>query len=214
MAIVGDKVEPRELQEDGCAHNELILDMLARLLEERDTRIEQLTGIGVLVGPGMFTSLRVGLCVAKAISECHHVPVKGINTLEAFAHAVDAEVEHTIVALDAKKGQIYAAVFSGSSVLLRPCVLKPADLGNQVVRRLKPARVAIAGNAAELVLAELRPLGIRLVGLDSGVLGGLAVANPALGLLKSGPGDDPAGLTPLYIRQTDAELSRDPVLKK
>jgi tRNA threonylcarbamoyladenosine biosynthesis protein TsaB len=209
VALVGEGVQPRELRENGCAHNELVLDMLARLLAEQGIRAEQLHGIGVLVGPGMFTSLRVGLCVAKAVSETHHVPVKGINTLEAFAYAVDVRVENSIVALDANKGQVYAAVFSGSRVVLEPCVLRPAGLRSQIVGELKPGRTAVTGNAADLVLAELRPLGIDLVELGSGVLGALPVGNLALESLKRGLEDDPATLAPFYIRQTDAELARD-----
>ncbi|UCG43998.1 MAG: tRNA (adenosine(37)-N6)-threonylcarbamoyltransferase complex dimerization subunit type 1 TsaB [candidate division WOR-3 bacterium] len=208
VALVGDGVEPLELREDGCAHNELILDMLARLLQARSTGLGQLGGIGVLVGPGMFTSLRVGLSVAKAVSETHRVPLKGINTLEAFAHAVDAEAGNTIVALDARKGQIYAAIFSGDSTILRPSVLRPAELKDHTIGKLMPGRVAVVGDAAGIALAELHSLGIGAAARGSGVLGGLAVGNLALEYLRRGPGDDPAELAPFYIRKTDAELAR------
>jgi tRNA threonylcarbamoyladenosine biosynthesis protein TsaB len=67
-------------------HNERVFDLLDRMFAEAGLELTRLDGIGVTIGPGMFTSLRVGLSVAKGLAMTCGIALKGVNTLDAMAH--------------------------------------------------------------------------------------------------------------------------------
>ena len=69
-----------------ACHNEQVFKLLDRLFAEGSGfELTRLDGIGVTIGPGMFTSLRVGLSVAKGLAMTCGIALKGINTLDAMA---------------------------------------------------------------------------------------------------------------------------------
>jgi len=64
-----------------------------RLFESTGTSGADLTGLAVAIGPGSFTSLRIGLAAAKGLSLAQKLPIVGVPTLEiiAAAHPLDAD---------------------------------------------------------------------------------------------------------------------------
>jgi tRNA threonylcarbamoyladenosine biosynthesis protein TsaB len=93
-------------------------DHAKRIMLEIDTLFKvahvspsQLAGIGVGVGPGSYTGVRVGIATAKALAKGLGVPLVSVNTLAAMAFAAMQENETGMVALDARKGSVYASVF-------------------------------------------------------------------------------------------------------
>ncbi|MGG7055910.1 tRNA (adenosine(37)-N6)-threonylcarbamoyltransferase complex dimerization subunit type 1 TsaB [Nitrosomonas sp. ANs5] len=93
-------------------HSELLLPMLAALLNEHDLTLKQLDGIAYGAGPGSFTGLRIACGVAQGLAFAHDLPVVGIITLEAMAQQVNAE--RVLAALDARMGEIYFAAYEKS----------------------------------------------------------------------------------------------------
>ncbi len=89
------------------AHAESLNNLLA-LLEEM-VPLAEIDGIALSVGPGFFTSLRAGASMAKALAMTLGLPVVGVPTLEALAR--DAGSGVIGCALDAKKGQVYGAIY-------------------------------------------------------------------------------------------------------
>lgn len=60
-------------------------------LKKRNVRPEEIVGIGVSIGPGSFTGLRVGLSFATALSLSLNIPIKGIITLEGMVASVEKD---------------------------------------------------------------------------------------------------------------------------
>lgn len=72
---------------------------------------EALDRIGVTVGPGSFTGLRVGLAFAQGLGAALDLPVVGVSTLEALAKSADAGQGATAAVIDARRGQVYVQRF-------------------------------------------------------------------------------------------------------
>jgi tRNA threonylcarbamoyladenosine biosynthesis protein TsaB len=72
---------------------------------------EALDRIGVTVGPGSFTGLRVGLAFAQGLGAALDIPVVGVSTLAALARSRDGGRGRTAAVIDARRGQVYAQTF-------------------------------------------------------------------------------------------------------
>ena len=107
LALVGEGFQFEVSCLTPFAHAESLNELLA-ILEEM-CPLKELGGIALSIGPGFFTSLRAGASAAKALSMTLGLPVVGIPTLKALAR--DAGPGAIACALDAKKGQVYGAVY-------------------------------------------------------------------------------------------------------
>ncbi len=103
-------------------HASVLLPAIRDVLKRAGIGVEELDAVAVSVGPGSFTGLRVGLSVAKALAYARKMPVLGIPTLTVVAHAAPSDAEHIAAALDARKGELYAAVFRRRGTDLEPVV--------------------------------------------------------------------------------------------
>lgn len=136
-------------------HSQRLLPMVDRVLAEAGLRPADLGAVACTTGPGSFTGLRIGLATAKGLAFALNIPAFGVPTLDALANnlgilepgapAIAADLVCPV--LDARKGQVYAAVY-----LLRPAI----DQARTDVRR-----AAVAG---ELVGAGAFEGGIRSEG--------------------------------------------------
>jgi tRNA threonylcarbamoyladenosine biosynthesis protein TsaB len=75
------------------------------LLANGSVTMESLTALGVAIGPGSFTSLRVGLAFAKGLAFARNIPVVGIPTLDILAHAQPVRELPLAVAIQAGRGR-------------------------------------------------------------------------------------------------------------
>lgn len=112
-------------------------EQLAPLIEAAMHRVgivrQDLTALGVGVGPGPFTGLRVGLVTARTLGFVLEVPVYGVCSLDVLAveaadtGALPAGTEEFLVATDARRKEVYLASYDGDGVRLGdPVVVKPA----------------------------------------------------------------------------------------
>ncbi len=175
---------------------------------ERPTRGD---AVAVTIGPGSFTGLRIALSFAKGLAFAGGLRVVGVPTLDALALAAPSVSGRLCVALDARKREIYAALYEREGGRL-------VRLGEP--RAIDAARLAAAiagpctfiGDAVE-TYGEVfrRELGDGAVLLDSArhPPRASAVARLAAARLARTPaGDDPAELQPVYLRTPEAELSQ------
>ncbi len=96
----------------GRDHARRLPAALSALFAEAGLTPQNLGGVGVGVGPGSYTGLRVGVAAARGIAQGLGVPLRGESTLAAMAAGVLSEAEpRGIVALDARRGNVYAGVF-------------------------------------------------------------------------------------------------------
>jgi tRNA threonylcarbamoyl adenosine modification protein YeaZ len=185
-------------------HGELLAPLVAEVLAEADLRPVDLGGIAVGVGPGPFTSLRVGVVTAASLADALDLPAAGVCSLDAIAYGEPGDVT---VATDARRREVYWARYAGGVRREGPAVERPAALAERLSGAGAGAERMIGGGAvlyADHFGDRVDPAGPRF---PAG--GGLAaLALPALE--GRAPG---RSLAPLYLRRPDAAPQREPGLR-
>lgn len=190
----------------GGWHARDLLTAIEGLLGRAGIAASGLGGIGVAVGPGSFTGVRVGMATAKGLGFALDVPVEGLSTLEALALAAatrGGRVEHICPVLDAGRGEIYAALFRvrpiGVERLEADRAWKPDDLAAAI-----PADAVLSGDGAAALLSAARqphPV-LETPLLGAALAGWVGAMTPDGGRYRAG------GLGPNYVRPSDVEASR------
>jgi tRNA threonylcarbamoyladenosine biosynthesis protein TsaB len=190
VAVVdGGRVLARRVEPMSRGHQERLAPLVQEAMAEAGLSFDRLDRIGVTVGPGSFTGLRVGLAFAKGLASALSIPAVGIGALEALA---DTESGDVVAVLDAKRGQVYLQAFSDGAPVSAPDVL-PIETAAARVAEFAPD--ILIGTGAAL-LAGVRP-GARIIEAD--LTDPVAVAR--LSALRS-----PVPPRPLYLRAPDAKL--------
>lgn len=101
-----------------------LLPAVESLLERNRLSHTDLGGYAVCSGPGSFTGLRVGLSSVKAWAEISGKPIAAVSRLEAFAAggggSARAEPRYIAAFCDARRGQVFAALYDRSSNVVEP----------------------------------------------------------------------------------------------
>lgn len=189
-AVVRDgELLARRIDPMARGHQERLAPLVQEVMAEAGLGFEALDRIGVTVGPGSFTGLRVGLAFAKGLSAALSIPAVGVGSLEALAQPFSGRV---LAVLDAKRGQVYLQAFEDGAALSAPDAL-PLEIAAARVAEFAPQ--VMVGTGAPL-LAAVRPAA-RIEPLDH--TDPLAVALVAAARAPVPP-------RPLYLRAPDAKL--------
>ena len=105
-----------EVLADGTAgpgrdHAEILLPLVDRVLREAGVALREIEAFAVAIGPGSFTSLRVGLATVKGLAFGTAQPVAAVSSLAALAWSAGASEAPLVPLLDARRGEIYAAIY-------------------------------------------------------------------------------------------------------
>jgi tRNA threonylcarbamoyladenosine biosynthesis protein TsaB len=192
---------------DPRAHAERLLPAIDALLAQAGVGLGAVGAFAVSIGPGSFTGLRIGLATVKGLAFDTGRPVAAVPTLAALA-AGAGRSEPTAALLDARRGEVYAALWDPQrETLAFEGVYAPADLA----ARLPPGCAVLAGEDAGPAAAEVVA---RIGAAASLVEGPLAVARAwnvgRLGarLLARGTTVAAEALVPRYLRRAEAEARR------
>lgn len=162
----------------------------------------ELTGVAYSKGPGAFTGLRVGLATAKGIAYALEKPIIGVPTLDAFAgrYACGALVAPL---LDAKKGEVYGALYKGEEKVLAEQALVPQAMAEALLAQSQSAALLCIGDGAALVAPYL-PGAICLPQLYPSAA---EIARQGALALARGEHDDLTAATPTYLRLPEAVVN-------
>jgi tRNA threonylcarbamoyladenosine biosynthesis protein TsaB len=189
-------------------HSERMMTAIDYALKQSDMTLDKIDTIAVASGPGSFTGLRIGLATAKGLCYAAGKPLVLVPTLEALAWNFPYCRYPVCVMLDARKGEVYAALFlwkGDTFVTLVPeTSIRPEDL-----LRDGDSPVVLAGEGAIRYRDRiLSAIGERALAAPSHKM----VPSPAnialLGVHRARRSEysDPATAEPLYVRKAEAEV--------
>lgn len=190
----GERVLATQSEPMTRGHQERIGMIAREAMAEAGVAFDDLTRIGVTVGPGSFTGLRVGLAFAKGLATALSIPCVGVTTLEAMAFGIPG---FTAAVLDARMSQVYIQVFAGGVSLMAPDALEVGEAAARLAELYSGGPAALVGSGAPL-LAEALSVATVLTPAapDAVAVARLAAAKPA-------PAHSPR---PLYLRAPYATL--------
>lgn len=195
VRVDGNTVAKRNLESpDGFAH--LVYPAIEQTLLEAGLALPAVDCFASASGPGAFTGVRVGLAAVKGLAFALGKPAAGISNLRALS--VFGTADRRAVLLDARRGEIFGAVYDGETRLILP----------ETVAKLAPWLESLPPADYEFIL------GSGLAGAGPATLAppflaeAVAICAERDGL--EGNWSDPAVLDANYVRRSDAELAHDP----
>lgn len=99
-------------------HSQTMLPMVQSLLSAAEVSPEAIDAYAVTTGPGSFTGLRIGIAAVKGMATALEKPCIGVSTLEALAHNAETFCGLVVPVMDARRSQVYTAVFRGNGRML------------------------------------------------------------------------------------------------
>ena len=105
------------------SYADALMPVITDLLAEAGCTLDQVGGIGITMGPGSFTGVRIGVATAKALAYALDCELVAVTTLEAMAGALLADhgsADLAVPVLDARRGEVFAGVFARESGWVRP----------------------------------------------------------------------------------------------
>ncbi len=206
--VSGDRLVSEYTLNVEATHSERLLPAIDRMLHDAGIGLDALGGIAVSIGPGSFTGLRIGLSTVKGLAYATGLPVVGVPTMEALAWTIPFVGQQVCPVLDARKQEVYAALFRfENGVLVRSMpetALAPELLCSKIRRP-----TLFLGDGLE-AYGELfrRRLGDRLLVPPLASRGARAACVAELGRqrLLRGERDATDSLAPCYLRPSEAEL--------
>lgn len=198
-------------QATGLTHSRTLMPMVEDMLKNSELTLADMDAIAVAAGPGSFTGLRIGIAAVKGLAWAGDKPCVGVSTLEAMAWPL-AHMTGTIVcSMDARRQQIYNAVFAAENgSLKRLCPDRAISLAEaaEELRQL-PGPLIIVGDGWKLCTEFLMEQGIACqaapahLRLQSAV--GVAMAAESLGVEARVSAQE---LALVYLRLSQAERER------
>jgi tRNA threonylcarbamoyladenosine biosynthesis protein TsaB len=197
VAVVdGDGVLAAASEPMDRGHQERLAPLVEATLRASGAAFADIERIGVTVGPGSFTGLRVGLAFAKGLGLALGRPVAAVGALPALA-ASAARSGFVAAAIDARRGQLYLQAFQDGRAVIAADALTVADAAALLIELHRGGPATLVGSGAAL-LADVLPQAVvsGRVAPDPVVVARLAAAAEA-------PLPPPR---PLYLRAPDAKL--------
>lgn len=185
---------------EGFGH--ILFEQIKRLLARHGWEVGGIDCFAGAAGPGSFTGIRVGLAAVKGLAEATGRQAVAVSNLQALALFGTAPLRATV--LDARRGEVYGAVYDAALEIVRPesvgkfaawLETLPREGIEFVATDFGPFRVAVKGTAFEGTPEMEAPRAI------AGAVGVIAARR-----LAAGRAGDPAGIDANYVRRSDAEL--------
>ena len=199
LALVEDRVVLEEVPlHSPEGFSTILFDRVRELLARHDWSVASVDCFAAASGPGSFTGVRVGLTAVKALGEAAGRAALGVSNLQALAACGSTEMRAVVI--DARRGEVYGAVYDRELRSVREEAVMSftdwiASLPNGVTEVVvTDAATFRAGLPKELTVTERRVV--------AGAVGRIASTR-----LLQGATGDPAAIDANYVRRADAEMN-------
>lgn len=197
------------------SHSITLFESIDNALSELNITIKDINLIGVGLGPGSFTGIRIAVSTARMFAQILEAPILGIKTHLLFAASVQADInENILIAFDAKKGRVFGALYRRGEDPLSPLeIIAPGDYYiESIVDKIEWGnRTLLIGDGAEKyyhILATKIPDYKLLSGFKPSAKTACAITEY---LYKKEPSlnTNINNVVPFYSRKSDAEIFKE-----
>jgi tRNA threonylcarbamoyladenosine biosynthesis protein TsaB len=189
-------------------YSEVLMPAVDLVLRTVGLKLADVDGFAISIGPGSFTGLRIGLSTVKALCIASRKPLASVPSLDALASRSLFCRHQVAPLLDAKKNQVYAAIYeTGDGELRRQSDYMAANI--EALAGKISRETLFVGPGAKLYHRELIDrLGKKAYFAlgEQSAPSGASVARLGARKLASGQTEEISELEPLYIRKSEAEL--------
>lgn len=199
-------------QNMGLTHSRTLMPLVDGMLSAAGLRVQDMDLLAAANGPGSFTGLRIGVSALKGLAWALEKPCCGVSTLAAMARNL-AHMEGLIIcAIDARRNQVYNALFlAHDGVLTRQCpdrAIGLAELAEEIKNRPEPKFVV--GDGAGLCYNHLleQDVPCRMAPPQLVMQNAVGVALAAEEMAAAGQVTTARDLVPVYLRLSQAERER------
>ncbi len=204
-----DRVRAEWTYQTRRGHATALLPAIEASMERVGVTMEDLGLVVVPVGPGSFTGIRIGLSTARGIAWSLGIPAVGVSSLETLAVSVGNRSEWVVPVLDARKSELFAAVYrvdwaGVKETLVEPFVAPPEEVARRVQEALgdSPALFVGEGLYVKPEVFENVPRVPRSWDLIRSAVAGQIGRRR---FLEEGGAKEEA-LQAIYLRRSDAEI--------
>ncbi len=195
----GEQVVGERAWKSGQHHTVELAPAIQELLASCNLTMKDITALGVAIGPGSFTSLRVGLALAKGIAFARNIPLIGIPTLDILARAQPESTLPLAVAIQAGRGRYALGWYKNVEGLWQaegPARVVPAQAINDEVASLS----LVCGEFTDEVRQKINEnKNAQLTSPEDSQRKPAMLAELAWARFQHGDVDDAASLAPIYL---------------
>ena len=212
------KLLAESYQNTGMTHSQTLMVMAEDMLKQAGKTVADVSAVAVAEGPGSFTGVRIGVAAAKGFAWGAELPCYGVSTLESMAHTLGAWQGYICPCMDARRSQVYNALFYAEGGVIRRIredrAISLAELGAELKTLEGPiflvgdgstlTHKTLGGEIPDLILPPEHRMHQRACG----------VAIAAADRIAAGAHGDANALVPNYLRLSQAERERMEKQKK
>ena len=147
IAEKGEILAIKELNNGAYSHAEVLHPFIVEVLREANLTSDQIDAVAVSKGPGSYTGLRIGVSAAKGLCFAFDKPLISIDTLTSLSHSIAIEQGVIVSMLDARRMEVYAAIFNENHEKIREIKAEIIDK-NSFCDYLKDRKVYFLGDGA------------------------------------------------------------------
>ena len=198
-------------QDTGLTHSRTLMPIVEGLLSNTGLKAADMDAIAVSAGPGSFTGVRIGVSAAKGLAWAADKPCVAVSTLAALARNVSFIDGLIVCAMDARRQQVYNALFEARDGALTRLTEDRAIALSDLAEELRdPRPKTVLGDGGRMTYEFLAAEGIpcRLAPAHLVKENAVSVALEAEAVARAGGLVTAQELAPVYLRPPQAERLR------
>lgn len=207
-----DKLVAQTVLNSGRTHSQKMMPQITEMFRQAELTPGQIDAFAAAVGPGSFTGVRIGVATAKALAQAVQKPCVAVSTLEALAENLVMTEGLICPILDARRDQVYNALFRGGQGLERLCDDRALGLAELLAECKTVSETVLFCGDGVLVHREAieRELGEKARFAPRALNLNLAASVAEIGYGRAARGETLGydQLVPCYVRLSQAERER------
>ena len=197
IAQDGKTIALREDNSPKYSHAEKLHLFIEACLQEAGLKTADLDAVAVSKGPGSYTGLRIGISAAKGLCYALDIPLISIATLNSMAHSIKVDEGFIIPLIDARRMEVYAAVFDHKHNELKTTWAEIVD-ENSFHEFVENKPVYLIGNGVEKCKGVLKS---KWINFDPGIIPSASTMSAlSFRLYEKGQFENTAYFEPFYLK--------------